>query len=66
MEWLVVLHLVTEAPNFTHSQSHYMSGFSSEKLCNDTATSLRNELGKPTDGGAKVTVRVVCSKKKEK
>jgi hypothetical protein len=61
MDWVIIVHLITEAPNYTNSQSHYMANFTSEKLCTDAVAAMKAEFSKPTDSGAKVSVAAFSS-----
>jgi hypothetical protein len=65
MDWVMIVLILTAAPNFSQSQSHYLAGFTSEKLCKDAATEFENGLGNPFEG-MKVEVRAVCSQRKNK
>ena len=64
MDWIIILQLITEAPNYTQSQSHYIAPFGSEKLCTDAAAAMRTEFARTTEQGAKTTVRALCQQRK--
>ena len=63
MEWGMIVLILTTAPNFSQSQSHYLADFSSEQLCQDALTQLRDGLGGAFEG-MKIEVRAVCVQKK--
>ena len=65
MDWIMIVLILSEAPNFSQSQSPYLASFSSEKFCRDAADAFKSELGKPTQSGMKVDVRAVCSQRKQ-
>lgn len=65
MEWAMIVLILTTAPNFSQSQSHYLAGFTSEQLCDDEATKFRDGLGGAFEG-MKIEVRAVCAQKKSK
>ena len=60
MDWALVVLILTEAPNFSQSNSHQFILVQTEKACVETITKLQNDLGKPTNAGMKVTVRGTC------
>jgi hypothetical protein len=64
MDWVLIVHILTEASNFTQSHTHQFVNFTSEKLCNDAVRTLESNLAKPTAGGAKVYVRSACIQRK--
>lgn len=57
--------VLTTAPNFAQSQSHYMASFASAELCNDAAINFKNELEKPASHRVVVEVRAVCAKRRD-
>jgi hypothetical protein len=59
MDWVIIMLILTSAPNFTESHSHYLASFASEKLCKDVATAFERDLGKPSETGIKADVRAV-------
>jgi hypothetical protein len=64
MEWVLVAVVLTEAPNFTQSHSYYIPTFASQKLCDEALANMQGEFGKPTEKGAKITVRATCFQRK--
>jgi hypothetical protein len=62
MDWAMIVLILTTGPNFSHSQSHYLAGFTSEQLCQDAATHFRDGLGGAFEG-MKIEVRAVCAQK---
>ena len=64
MDWAVIIHLLTEAPNNVHAQSHYVTGFGSEKLCMDAVKAFNERFSVVTESGTKISVRAVCVPKK--
>lgn len=64
MDWVMIVLVLTSAPNFSQSQSHYLASFGSEKLCRDAAAAFAGDLGHPSDIGIKVDVRAVCAQRK--
>jgi hypothetical protein len=65
MDWVMIVLILTSAPNFAQSQSHELAGFSTEQLCEDASMKLRDGLGGPF-GGVKIEVRTVCAQRKPK
>jgi hypothetical protein len=66
MDWILGVLILTEAPNFTQSHSHSFVLFPTEKSCTDALTRIEASLGKPTETGAKVTIRGACAQRKDK
>ena len=64
MDWVLIVLILIEAPNFAQSHSHQFVNFTSEKLCFDALTTLRGDFSKPTESGAKITVRAACLQRK--
>jgi hypothetical protein len=64
MDWVMVVLILTEAPNFTQSHSHAWVNFTSEKLCTDAKATLISDMEKPTQGNTKVIVRASCLQRK--
>jgi hypothetical protein len=64
MDWIMLVLVLSTAPNFAQSQSHYMAGFATEKLCLEAATKFKAGLERPVPGGVTVEVRAVCSERK--
>ena len=64
MDWVMVVLILTEAPNFSQSHSHYLAGFASEKLCKTAAKEFEDTFNKPTEMGMKIDSRAVCSQRK--
>jgi hypothetical protein len=64
MEWVLLVHILIEAPNFTQSHTHQFVNFTSAKLCADAVKSIEDTMAKPTAGGAKVSVRAACMQRK--
>ena len=67
MDWIILVHLLTELPaaNQMQAQSHYMAGFTSEKLCNEAVAAFQEKLSGMSKAGTSVTVRAVCVPRKE-
>jgi hypothetical protein len=66
MDWIMIVLIMTTAPNYSQSHSHYLVNFTSEKLCADAAAAFENNLGGPSENGFKVKVRAVCTQRKAK
>ncbi|MBR1245508.1 hypothetical protein JQ609_01040 [Bradyrhizobium sp. AUGA SZCCT0169] len=64
MDWVMIVLVLSTAPNYSQSQSHYLAGFGNEKLCRDAAAAFQADLARPSDAGFKIDVRAVCSQKK--
>ena len=62
----MIVLIMTTAPNYSQSYSHYLAGFTSEKLCADATAAFEKDLGGPTENGFKVKVRAVCTQRKAK
>lgn len=64
MDWILIVLILTEAPNFAQSHSHQFVNFVSEKLCKDGAALLQGDFSKPTANGMNITVRTSCLQRK--
>jgi hypothetical protein len=64
MDWILMVLILTSGPTFAQSHSHEFVLFSSEKLCEDAAKAVSEQLGRPTESGIKVEVRTVCAQRK--
>lgn len=65
MDWIILVHLLTESPTAMHAQSHYMAGFTSEKLCMDAVKQFRETFTATTETGTRISVRAACVSRKE-
>jgi hypothetical protein len=68
MDWIMVAHLLTEAPNAVAMQaySNTVVNFTSEKLCTDVLNAMRAEFKTPDGSPTKITFRGVCVQRKDK
>ena len=66
MDWIMIVLIMTTAPNYSQSHSHYLVNFTSENLCTNAAAAFENDLGGPSEDGFKVKVRAVCTQRKAK
>jgi hypothetical protein len=64
MDWVMIVLILTTAPSFSQSHSHYLVNFTSEKLCNDAATNFKAQLGRSAETEMKIDVRAVCNQRK--
>ena len=66
MDWVMIVLILTTAPNYSQSHSYSLVNFTSEKLCADAAAAFEKDLGRPSENGFKVEVRAVCTQRKAK
>lgn len=63
MDYVLVILILTSAPNFSQSHSHSIVNFQSEELCKEAAANLVKSLTTP--GEIKVEVRTSCLLRKD-
>lgn len=64
MDWIMIVLILTTAPNYSQSHTHQFVNFASQKLCADAAAAFILELAVPSSASMKVEVRAVCAQRK--
>ena len=64
MDWVLVYHLITEAPNSTNAYSNQLVLFANQKLCSDALAAMRSEFKSASGSNVKVTFQGVCFQRK--
>jgi hypothetical protein len=68
MDWIMIFHLLTEAPNAggVHAYSNTVVNFTSEKLCTDALRAMQAEFKTPDGSPTKITLRGLCVQRKDR